>query len=876
MIDYNNKIVTMHSFIRAKKISTTRKIRIMIRYFGIFLLAGFAHSAYSQAVLTGIIRDGKGAPVEAATVKVKNTVIATVADTRGAFSIPAPQQLPFTLLISSAGYTSSEVQISELKDSALNIILVDNNQLSEVVVSSRRRVETAQNVPIAVSVLGGAQVQDAGAFNVNRLKELVPTVQLYSSNPRNTTLNIRGLGSTFGLTNDGIDPGVGFYVDGVYYARPAATTLDFIDIEQIEVLRGPQGTLFGKNTTAGAFNITTRAPRFKRGVNFEMSYGNYGFIQAKASVTGGITKKLAGRISFSGTQRNGVLYNVATQKPVNDLNNIGVRGQLLFTPTDKLKITLIGDVTDQNPDGYAQVVAGVVKTQRAGYRQFDSIIADLGYQLPTRNPFDRIIDHNTPWRSGNQLGGVSLNIDAQIGGGTFTSTTAWRYWNWDPSNDRDFTALPVLTLSQATSKHQQWTQELRYAGDFNARLSGVAGAFFINQDLKTDPYHIEESGAAQWRFSQSSRSELWKTPGLFEGYGIKTSSRLQTTGAAVFGQLDWAITDALHILPGLRYNYDKKEINFERLTYGGLQTTDSQLLALKRAVYTDQAFYTNVSESNVSGQLTVSYKARDNVNTFATYSVSYKPVGINLGGLPTESGRVMTELARVKPEYVSHFEIGVKTSPAKNAIVNIVFHNTQIRDYQTNVQTAEVGVNRGYLANAEKVRVLGVELDGNVRLTDRFTFYGNAAYTEGKYIRFTNAPAPLEETGASKSFKDVSGGVLPGISKWAGSAGGEIASRSREILGQQARFFLALDSYFRSSFSSSLSPSAYLNVDGYALLNGRAGFRAQEGLSLFIWGRNLLKKDYFEQLLPAAGNAGHYAGVLGDPRTYGVTLRYSL
>src|SRR5690606_1454354 len=117
---------------------------------------------------------------------------------------------------------------------------------------SRRRSEVLQNVPIPISVVTGSKIEDAGAFNVNRLKELIPSVQLYSSNPRNTALNIRGQGTTFGLTNDGIEPGVGFYVDGVYYARPAAATLDFIDIERIEILRGPQGTLFGKNTTAGA------------------------------------------------------------------------------------------------------------------------------------------------------------------------------------------------------------------------------------------------------------------------------------------------------------------------------------------------------------------------------------------------------------------------------------------------------------------------------------------------------------------------------------------------------------------------------------------------------------------------------------------------
>ena len=828
-----------------------------------------------QPVIEGVIKDDEDLPVVGATVVIKGTSTHAVVDVNGKFSIVASRQLPFTLQISSVGYKSQEIQIYELPEELLEITLITDNVLTEVVVTARRREETAQNIPIPISVIGGPIIEDAGAFNVNRVKELVPSVQLYSSNPRNTTLNIRGLGSTFGLTNDGIDPGVGFYVDGIYYARPAATTLDFIDIEQIEVLRGPQGTLFGKNTTAGAFNIKTRGPSFTPGANFEVSYGNYGFIQAKASITGPLGKKFAGRLSFSGTQRDGLLYNVSTQKPVNDLNNLGWRGQLLFKPSENVNITLIGDATRQRPDGYAQVVAGVVPTQRADYRQFEQIIADLNYDLPSRNPYDRVIDHNTTWRSGNDLGGIALNVDAKIGSGTLTSSTAWRYWNWDPSNDRDFTALPVLTLSQATSKHEQWTQEIRYAGDFSSRLSGVVGVFIIGQDLKTDPYHIEESGSAQWRFSQSTTSPLWETPGLFDGYGIRTKSRLQTFGAAVFGQLDWAITDKLHILPGIRYNYDKKEVDFNRETYGGLETDDPELIALKRLVYTDQAFTADVDDTNFSGQLTLSYKPTKSVNTFVTYSTSYKPVGINLGGLPTASGEVLVDLAQIKPESVTHFEFGVKTSPSHNSTVNLTFHHTNVEDFQTQVQTAEVGVNRGYLANAEEVRVLGIELDGNVRINQHFSFYGAVAYTDGEYVSFINAPVPLEETGAPSAFKDISGGKLPGISEWAGSLGGELVTGSKKIIGQDGKYFLAFDGYYRSSFSSSPSPSNYLNVDGYALVNARAGFRATEGLSLFVWGRNLFDKDYFEQLLPAAGNAGHYAAVLGDPRTYGVTLRYT-
>ena len=127
---------------------------------------------------------------------------------------------------------------------------------------------------------------DAGAFNVNRLKEMIPTVQFYSTNPRNSSINVRGLGAPFGLTNDGIEPGVGLYIDGVFYSRPASATLDFLDVERVEVLRGPQGTLFGKNTTAGAINVTTKKPTFARETDVEVNYGNFGFVQGKASISG--------------------------------------------------------------------------------------------------------------------------------------------------------------------------------------------------------------------------------------------------------------------------------------------------------------------------------------------------------------------------------------------------------------------------------------------------------------------------------------------------------------------------------------------------------------------------------------------------------------
>jgi iron complex outermembrane recepter protein len=833
----------------------------------------FINFLSAQEVVKGTLFDSKTKePIVGGSVLQKGTLNGTTSDFDGNFSLEV-DKLPVVLNFSFLGYEKKEIEVKESKN--LSVALVSSEQsINEVIVTSRRRNEEVLDIPIPIAVLSAKEIDNSVSFNVNRVKELVPSVQLYSSNPRNTTINIRGVGSTFGLTNDGIDPGVGFYVDGVYYARPAATTLDFIDIQQIEVLRGPQGTLFGKNTTAGTFNITTKKPTFFTSGNFELSFGNYGFIQTKASLSGPIIKdKLAARVSFTGTHRDGNIYNVRTEKYTNTLNNQGVRAQFLYTPNDKIDVLLAADYTRQRPDGYAQVVAGVAPTERAEFRQFENIIADLGYDLPSRNPFDRLIDHDTPWRSDQDMGGVSLNADFKIWKGTLTATSAWRTWLWGPSNDRDFTGLQALALSQAPSIHHQWTQEVRYAGDFTEKLSGVIGAFAFYQKLDADGAHREESGRDQWRFVQNNQNPLWQTPGLLEGYGITTKPSFRNFSGAVFGQVDWKITDRLTFLPGFRLNYDQKEVDFSRETYGGLQTDDPELRALQRSVYSDLAFTANTNDFNASGQLTLSYRIHQKVRAFATYSLGFKPVGLNLGGIPTENGEPLIDLAVIKPERVNHYELGFKTEPFKNAILNLTGFYTDINDYQTNVRSAELGVNRGYLANAERVRVAGAEIEASYFFPKYFRLNSSISYTDGKYVLFRNAPVPLEETGGAL-YKDISGENLPGISNWIVAGGGEVFKEGR-VFGQEGEFFLAADLYYRSGFSSSPSASRYLNVDGYALLNARIGFRSSQGFTFFIWSRNLANKDYFEQLLPAGGNAGHYAGVLGDPRTFGATLRYN-
>jgi iron complex outermembrane receptor protein len=654
-------------------------------------------------------------------------------------------------------------------------------------------------------------------------------------------------------------------------------------VERIEVLRGPQGTLYGKNTTSGAINVTTKAPQFTPSTEVELSYGNIGFVQAKATTTGPLTDTLAYRASFSGTQRDGVLYNVTDQDDLNDISNIGGRLQLLWTPSDTLDIRFSADNTVQRPEGYAQVFAGVVPTQRPLNRQYAAQAAFYNYSPASLNPFDRVTDVDSAHRSNSDIGGVSLNVDWDVGNGTLSAISAWRYWLWDPANDRDFLGLPIRTLSQNPSKSYQWSQELRYAGEFSDNLNYVVGAFWFNQVTKT--LGREEQGAAAWRWltNPNATNTLLGNLGALDGYGQRVRIRSDHTSAALFGQVEWQVTDQLRILPGLRVNFDEKNGFYRAVPYGQLDTTGlgltpaqvTALRALELSILQPLSYDSEGEDDNVSGQLTVAYDIADNVNAYATYATAFKTFGLNNNGIPVDgNNNPLLDLASIKPEDTKHIEIGLKTEPLPGVVANITAYHTTVDDFQVSVVSNQAGTLRGYLANAEQVIVQGVEFDGSWRVSDQFNIYGNFAWTDAKYESFTGAPPALEDSGGAVLVVDASGTRLPGVSEWAASFGGEY-TQPGSFSGRQGEFFVATDVSYRSEFSSSPTESDYLNIDGYSLVNARIGFRGDDGWDFFAWGRNVLDEEYFEMLNAGGASSGYYAGLLGDPRTYGVTLRGS-
>lgn len=769
----------------------------------------------------------------------------------------------------------------------------DTDDSTDIVVTARRRSESAQDVPIAVSVVGGDHIDNTGSFNVGRLQQLTPTLQFYSSNPRNTAVNIRGIGVPFGLTNDGIEQGVGIYVDDVYYSRVASATFDFLDVAQIEVLRGPQGTLYGKNTTAGAINITTNQPTYDFEGKAEISVGNLDFKQAKAAISGPLSDKLAFRLALSSTSRRGTIYNVATDRWIQSQDNLGLRGQLLWQPADNVEITLSGDYSTQDAECCGTVFVRTGATQRPLNRQYAALAAAQGYQVVSTNPFDRLTDIDASLNAGNKIGGAALRLKWDVGPGTLTSVTAWRFWDWKPENDRDFTGLPIVTRSQNPSQQDQFTQEFRYnyATD---KFDFVLGAFGYYQRIDTQG--TEQHGPASSRWNINPSSALASNPAVLNGLTARNTQYLKNTSLALFGQLSWKVSEAFSIQPGVRLNYDKKDGFYQRRVFAGdgspvvFGPTDA-ITTARLAIFAPQEIAPKFSDWNFSYDLTASYKPADDVLLYATYAKSFKSGGINQNGLPADgAGNPLIGTATVKPESVNHIEAGLKAQFLDRAATfNLSIFRTEISDYQANVNNGQFGVLRGYLANAGKVRAQGVEWDFSVRPSERFNAYVNGAYTDATYRKFVDAPCPPELSGGTTATAaqtpsapgtpgglspancDISGQRLPGVSKWSFSFGAE-ANTPAKLFGEEGQFYLGYDGSYRSRFSSNPSPSDYTWIDGYSLSNLRAGFRSDDGLNLFLWARNLFDVDYFEQLTVASGNTGLIVGLPGDPQTYGLTL----
>lgn len=785
------------------------------------------------------------------------------------------------LAASSLAFTASLSSPASADEAAaaLSYYAADAADAADVIVSARRRDESAQDVPVALSVVDSQTLANIGNFSVPQVQQVVPSLQVFSFNPRNTNVNVRGLGSNISTTNDGLDNGVGIYIDNVFYGRVGQSQFDLVDLQQIEVLRGPQGTLFGKNTTAGAINISTRAPTFEPEFSGELTYGNYGSHQARFSASGPlVSDRVAVRLSVADTHRDGFVRNVYNGKRANDSDNFSTRLQLLAQPGDALKIRLIGDYSKQTAHGVLQSITGVTTTYADGTpipNNFLDRIARAGYTVASFDPFDRKVAADSPYQANMKSYGVSGQIDWETGSHVLTSITAWRAWDWNPGNDLDNTSLPVLTAANQANRQRQFSQELRLASSGRNTIDYVVGAYYFHQANRG--YGLTSYGAAAADWNLPAVPAFIGNAAL-NGFESRTYSKPATDSYALFGQATWNVTDALSLTGGLRYTYEKKKGVFSSWHEGGQDLSllpDAARAAAQgiRDLFAPRGDYkAKFSDDSLSGLLTLSYKVRDDVLAYGSYSRGSKSGGLNLTILPQDVD------PRVDPETVDAFEVGLKSQWFADAVtLNLAAFHTKVSDYQTVVVSFVDGTSvfRTYVDNIPSVRSRGIEADIGWAVNERLSLSASVAYVDAIYKSYANAQQASEFLNVSPT-QDLSGERLAGVPKFTWTASADYTQPLGDWRGQALSAYLHADYAHRSSYFSAITNSPSSKAGNFGVLNARLGLRAgDEGRwDLSVWARNLTNEKYF--VTTGIANTGLASGLLGDPRTWGVTLRTKL
>ncbi|MET0240907.1 MAG: TonB-dependent receptor [Sphingobium sp.] len=742
----------------------------------------------------------------------------------------------------------------------------------DIVVTARRREERAQDVPIALTVVGQAQLEATGFVSLSQFQQLVPSMQVFSINPRNTNINIRGLGSNVAVSNDGLEYGVGVYVDNVYYARPAQSQFELVDLDRIEVLRGPQGTLFGKNTTAGAINVTSRLPSFSPEGQFEGHIGNYGFHQVRGSVSAPIVAdKVAIRLSAADTHRDGYLYNVRTNTRTQANDNFTVRGQLLIEPTSDVRIRLIGDYSKQDYSCCTSVGVGTFTTFSNGAALSDTIAAQAArtnYTLLPNDPFARKVDIDSPLRIFMESYGASGQVDWDLGNVALTSITAYRWWDWAPSNDNDGTGLPIWTVGITLSHQQQFTQEVRLASTGKQTIDWVAGLYYFWQRLQSTGLNSYGSAAPAWNRAGNSPVPLATWEAALNGFSSINNAYTSTKSYAGFGQATWNVTDRLSLTGGLRFTHEDKYGTFDQRTVAGADiTANPTALSLRNNFAPNVAPY-EVAHKNdsLTGQATLGYKIAPTVLTYASYARGGKSGGLNL--VAARPGLVFPKV--IEPEEVNAYEIGLKSELWDRKLTfNAAGFWTDVSDYQSSISTIINGVSAQYIQNVGKVRSRGFEVDARLAPVRQFAVTGALSYIDATYRNYGNAPAPVEKAGGGS--QDLSGQPVAGVSEFSYNLGLDVfqplAGTVRDV-----ELYAHADYSHRSSYLTQVTNSVYSRAPAFGIANARIGLRTADGLwDVSGWVRNLLDEEYFTNI--SGGNTGRITGVPGDPRTYGMTFR---
>ncbi|WP_434767343.1 TonB-dependent receptor [Pseudomonas triticicola] len=775
---------------------------------------------------------------------------------------PSPRRLkrlPLALLLaSSASWTHGYAAEAETPPPVpAGTAAANGSQLETVTVTTRRREESSQDVPTPMSVVSGQNLETQRVYRIQDLQQLVPSVNVAYMHARQSSVSIRGLGNN--PASDGLEGSVGLYIDNVYLGRPGMAVFDLMDIEQLEVLRGPQGTLFGKNTTAGVINISTRAPSFTPERSIETSVGEDGYFQTKGTISGPLNDELAGRFSAYRTRSDGDIKNEYDGHDLNGGSREGFRAQLLFKPNEDFNLRWIGDYNEEDSSAGTRVLYNTGPTIN-GVNLYESRASAAGATLV--NGRHRKVNLDNDQHVTVHQGGTSVEANWTLPSDfTLTSVSSYRFWNFTPRND-DGLNVPASYNAGVSVEDKQYSQEFRLASPKGEFFDYVVGAYYFGSDLDNKSFAYYGPQADIWNGTPAG--SLANVTSVGKGH-IKTDS------FALFAQGTWHLSDRLDFTAGVRGTYEEKNASVSRnAPLGGVAVAGAAANARRGRAGVYDSGDLNQYSSSPSGLLNLSYRITDDVLGYATLSHGEKSGGVNLavGSAPTAGADSLL----IGTERANNAELGFKSTLWDRRLqLNANVFWTQVNAYQTNAYDAANRVQ--YLTNAGSVRSRGIEFESTVVPLRGLTLNFNGSYNDVSYLSYKDAPCPPEVSQApgAPASCDLSGHQVVGASKWIGNANGEY----KWNLANGFEPYVTGSYAFRSKAVGTVEDSDYGQIPSYAVVNLSTGLRGdfnQGQWDVSLWLKNAFDKTYYTTLW--TGGNGGYEGLLGTPRTLGVTGRY--
>ncbi|MEM9670203.1 MAG: TonB-dependent receptor [Pseudomonadota bacterium] len=802
--------------------------------------------------------------------------------------------------VSIFGLGSSIAIAQDVSDDA------DERKLSTITVTAQRVEQNIQDVPISITAISGDVLQDRSIESFEQLQFIAPGLAFNAGlNARQSSTTIRGIGTS--LFNQGVEGSVAIVVDGIVIGREGAGILDFNDLERVEVLRGPQGTLFGKNASAGVISFVTKDPTDELSGNFRASYGSFNEVNLSAALSGPLTDGVRGRLSGFYNTRDGFLKNVFPGAPDNELgdrNEFGFRGKLAFDVGNTGEIIIGGDYTSRDDNSGALTTLSF-SPGGPGTGLFGSGVPIIQNTLEsfgvTPGPENDAIASEAAFFAEAEVFGIYANASFEFAGHDFVSLTSWRGWNSQDNNDADLVPLPFLAENSGDLEQRQFSQEFRLSSSQDQRLRYVGGAFFFYQDIDDRQVQIGTFGTdvlapllappgvpPEVIVASFANPTLPPTPPfpvalapVGSQFGTDFRGTVEEFNIAGFGQAEFDVTDKLTIIGGLRLLYSDIDGTAD------IQIADGAIgISLLSPMLTPTPLEAGVDDFAVVWRVGLDYDFTDDISAFTTLTRGYKSGGLDNNSAAAETSQGAGDFITLEPEIPTQFEAGVRSIWADGRVTaNLTGFYTIVDDFQSQAFIpTDGGLGIFSVANAGQVETFGFEADLTLIPVDGLTLSGALAYTDATFKDFDQAPCftaqpigpadCIDSNGDSAGdFQNLDGVDLGQSPDWIFNG---LARYDFAEIFELSPFFQAGIQY-RSSTISGNDGNLDTVIDDVVLIDFQLGASfLEDRASLTVYGRNIGQEDFPVAISVAAFDEGGFAQTptFESESVYGIRLAY--